>query len=358
MPTMTPLPPLTTALSNIATRQHVETSPMPAFTVRAGNARQRPSRTKRAFTLIELLVVIAIIAILIALLMPAVQQAREAARRSQCKNNLKQIGLALHNYHSTYSVFPSLRLDHARIRPNSATTPGWTAYGWMTSILPFVEQAPLYDRYDFETHWYAPTNEPVIATTVPLYKCPTALNDAPTISGQFAPPWGTAQYRNAATTDYIASAGLLGGLRRTGWVRPDLDTLNAGVINMRSNRFRDIRDGTSLTFAATEAHGRPAVWRGSQISRGESLSSSGNVPGAWAAPNGMWFRGFTHDGLTQPGPCAVNCSNFIGGIYAFHPGGAHALLADGSVRFLSRSIDIFVVIALVTKSEGEVLGDF
>ncbi len=320
--------------------------------------RQRTMRRQRGFTLIELLVVIAIIAILIALLLPAVQQAREAARRSQCKNNLKQIGLALHNYHSTYSAFPSLRLDHSRIQPNSSSTPGWTALGWMTSILPFIEHQNLYERYDFNRNWYDPVNEAVISTTIPVYKCPTALNDTPTVSGQFAPPWGTATYSNAATTDYIGSAGLLGGLRRTGWVRPDLDTLNAGVINMRSNRFRDIRDGTSMTLAATEAHGRPAVWRGSQISSGESLSSSGNVPGAWAAPNGMWFRGFTHDGLTQPGPCAVNCSNFIGGIYAFHPGGAHGLLADGSVRMLSESTDIFVMIALVTKKEGEVVDQF
>lgn len=316
-------------------------------------------RKHRGFTLIELLVVIAIIAILIALLLPAVQQAREAARRSQCKNNLKQIGLAIHNYESTYNTFPALRLDHARIRPNSTSAPGWTALGWMTSILPFVEQKNLYDQYDFNRNWYDPVNESVVSTIIPAYKCPTALDKSPKISGQFAPPWGTATYRNAATTDYFAAAGIMGGLRRTGWVRPGLDTLNAGVINnVRSSRFRDITDGTSSTLLVSEAHGRPDVWRGSQISSGESLSSSGNVPGAWAAPNGMWFRGFTSDGLTQPGPCAINCSNFIGGIYSLHPGGAHALLCDGSVRFLGENIDIFVMLSLVTKNEGEVVGEF
>jgi len=123
-------------------------------------------------------------------------------------------------------------------------------------------------------------------------------------------------------------------------------------------KFRDIRDGLSNTLLATEAHGRPDIWRGNRIRPGESLASSGNVPGAWAAPNGLAFRGFTADGLTQPGPCAVNCSNFIGGIYAFHPSGAHALLSDASVRFVSKSVDVFLMIQLVTKSEGEIIESF
>ena len=311
----------------------------------------------RGFTLVELLVVIAIIGILISLLLPAVQQAREAARRSQCLNNLKQIGLAIHNYHDTYKTFPTLRLDHASIQPNSSSVPNWTSQGWMTSILPFVEQGNLLGEYDWDRNWYDPVNQAEVSTIISIYKCPSALGNHPTVSGQFQPPWGTATYSEAATTDYFASAGIMGGLRKTGWVRSDMDTLNAGAINnARYNSFRDIIDGTSSTLLATEAHGRPDVWRGSQISSGESLSSSGNVPGAWAAPNGMWFRGFTQDGLTQPGPCAINCSNFIGGIYAFHPGGVNALLCDGSVRFLAENIDIFVMISLVTKNEGEVVG--
>ena len=313
----------------------------------------------RGFTLIELLVVIAIIAILIALLLPGVQQAREAARRAQCQNHLKQIGLALHNYHDTYSCFPGMRLNHDGIQPNSTTNPGWTSLGWMVSILPYIEQPALYNQFDFDRSWNDPVNEPVVSQVIPVYKCPTALDNHPKISGQFAPPWGTDTYSNAATTDYFGSSGLMGGLKSAGYVRSDLDTLGAGVItNVRNSRFRDIIDGSSSTILVTEAHGRPNVWRGSQISAGETLENSNNVPGAWAAPNGMWFRGFTGDGLLQPGPCAVNCSNFTGGIYAFHPGGAHVLLGDGAVRFVGQSIDIYLMIALITKSEREVVGEF
>lgn len=316
-------------------------------------------RPLHGFTLVELLVVITIIGILIALLLPAVQQAREAARRTQCKNNMKQIGLAMHLYHDVNKVFPALRLDHSSIEPNSSSTPGWTALGWMTSILLFVEQGNLYKEYDFNSNWYDPANQDVVSTIVSVYKCPSAVDSHPTISGQFASPWGTDTYSDAARTDYFGSSGLLGGLRSTGWVRSDMDTMNAGVItNVRNNGFRDITDGSSSTLLASESHGRPDVWRGSQTSSEESLSSSGNVPGAWAAPNGMWFRGFTSDGLTQPGPCAINCSNFIGGIYSSHPGGSQAMFCDGSVHFLSENIDIYIMFSLITKSEGEVVREF
>lgn len=314
-------------------------------------------RGNPGFTLVELLVVIAIIGILIALLLPAVQAAREAARRAQCCNHLKQIALAAHNYHDTYLTLPGLRLTHDTITPNPP--PGWTTQGWMTSILPYVEQRALAESYNWNLDWHAPGNEAVTSTIVPFFKCPSALDDRPRISGQLAAPWGTAQYRNVATTDYVGSAGLLGGLRTTGWVRPDLDCQNAGVIATNDyNKFSRVTDGTTCTLLVTEAHGRPDVYRGTSVSVGETQSTSGNVCGAWAAPNGLWFRGFTFDGKTQPGPCAVNCSNFTGGIYAFHPGGANAGLCDGSVRFLSATLDVYVAFALVTKAEGEVVGSY
>lgn len=309
------------------------------------------------FTLVELLVVIAIIGMLVALLLPAVQAAREAARRMQCTNNLKQIALAAHNYHDTYRALPGLRLKHDTITPNPPS--GWTTQGWMTSLLPYLEQDNLAARYDWAFDWHAPANESAVGTIIATYVCPSATNADPRISGQLAAPWGTAQYRNAARTDYFGSAGLLGGLVTAGWLPPGTETLKAGVIGTNEYlRFSDVTDGTSNTLFATESHGRPNVWRGRSISSGETQLSSGNVCGAWAAPNGMWFRGFTFDGKLQPGPCAVNCSNFTGGIYAFHPGGANAGLCDGSVQFLAQTVDVYVVIEAITKNRGEVPGAF
>ena len=184
-----------------------------------------PTR-RSAFTLVELLVVISIIGVLVGLLLPAVQAAREAARRMQCSNNMKQIGLAIHNYEGAYRSVPGLRFTHATITPNPA--PDWTTGGWMAPILPFLEQAGLAETYNSSVDWHDILNEAAISQIVPTFKCPSALDNHPRISGQLAPPWGTAVYNNAATTDYIGSNGLFGGLRAVGYVRPGMDTLHAG----------------------------------------------------------------------------------------------------------------------------------
>ena len=320
--------------------------------------RQRSFASKRGFTLVELLVVIAIIGILVGMLFPAIQAVREAARRTSCANNMRQIGIAAHNFESSRQHFPTLQLDHSGITPNSTTDPYWLPIGWMPQLLPYIEQLNLSDAFDINYAWYAPENQAVSSTYINTFQCPSSVATPQRISGQFASPWGTDTYTEAATTDYIGSAGLLGSLRTTGWVDSSVDTLNAGIFNHnRKTRFGDIRDGTSSTLLVAEAHGRPDVYRGSQISTGETMLTSGNVPGAWAAPNGLWFRGFTNDGLTQPGPCAINCSNFVGGIYAFHAGGANVVLSDSSTHFFSADIDIYVMFALVTKNEGEVIAD-
>jgi prepilin-type N-terminal cleavage/methylation domain-containing protein len=142
----------------------------------------RTTSSRRGFTLIELLVVIAIIAILIALLLPAVQQAREAARRSQCKNNLKQIGLALHNYHDTYNQFPtgSVYTTDAPSQGDGAHSNFRNAnYGstWLTAILPMFDQAPLYNRYNFSVP--SQNNASVTSVEMPALKCPSALRLRP-----------------------------------------------------------------------------------------------------------------------------------------------------------------------------------
>lgn len=178
--------------------------------------RNRSPILNRGFTLIELLVVIAIIAVLIALLLPAVQQAREAARRTQCKNNLKQIGLALHNYHDTYSVFP-------------AAVTGDPAVSWRILLLPYLSEVPLYATYDLTKPWDAPVNDLLSKGRVWVYECPsnTHHRDA---AGRFR-------------TDFamLTGKGAFG------------DTTRTVAID-------DITDGASNTTAIVEASGLQIIW--------------------------------------------------------------------------------------------------
>ena len=179
---------------------------------------------RRGFTLIELLVVIGIIAVLIALLLPAVQQAREAARRSQCKNNLKQLALAVHSYESSHGCFPPGRLSYA-----SPSAPGGsTTNGFLTYVLPYVDQAPLYELYDFGKGCFSIDNEPVIKTVVPGYICPsTAVSTRVlTLINQVDSSQPTVQ---AAVTDYFR----IRNLRR---VVPAGDPVPVGEVHINGHR--------------------------------------------------------------------------------------------------------------------------
>lgn len=317
------------------------------------------ARSRRAFTLVELLIVITIIVVLMALLFPAVQGVRRAARKTQCKNNIRQIALACHSHLEAHESFPGLRFRRFGAE---------TDQGWMTSTLPYLDQATVDRLYNWKLDWYAPENKEAVTVPIATFRCPAAggAGDDLTeqmVEGQFAGSWGDAYY-SGARTEYAGVAGIMGGLRGAGYVPETMDTLNAGVVGMNCKmRPDEVPDGLSRTMLIAEAAGRPIVYRGGKPSmiendlsltlEAETLHTSGNVPGAWAAPNGLWFRGFTFDGLEQPGPCAVNCSNFTGGIYSFHPGGANVAMADGGVRFLSNRTDIYVAIALVTREGGE-----
>lgn len=329
---------------------------------------------QRGFTLIELLVVIAIIAILIALLLPAVQQAREAARRTQCKNNMKQIGLAMHNYHDVYNMFPL----GAAARPNSAGPPGFgldISIGAFASILPFIEQVNLKNLYNDSLSWEL--QSPVVARTkVPVYLCPS--NAGPEVETNpvlAAYPIGT----EIGACNYLLSKGAT-----QGWCLNPATDRNIGMfgINLRT-RFRDMTDGSSNTLCVGEgASGFPwAVSAGANP--GVAIPEpAGRVQQGWIAPqpNPLAIQGMS--GFTTGGNFGTtvwrlnlnpivetvyddaglnNCNSandFTSNFRSPHTGGGQFLLGDGSGRFISENIDQNLYNGLGTRGNGEVIGEF
>jgi prepilin-type N-terminal cleavage/methylation domain-containing protein/prepilin-type processing-associated H-X9-DG protein len=288
----------------------------------------REKRNQRCgFTLIELLVVIAIIGILIALLLPAVQKVREAASRTSCTNNLKQIGLALHNYHDTNRNFP----------PSSTSKPS-KRHSWVAFVLPYFEQDPLYKRYNFAKNWYAPSNSKAVASQLTIFQCPST----PTtnrVDSTFTP--------NAACVDYNATRGVSPDLVRVGLV-PSTD-LKGVLTKNKGTRMGQITDGTSNTIIVAENAGRPLLYNaGNQV-------PGYVVGGPWADETGPFYlNGSSADGTVTPGPCPMNCTNDKE-VYSFHPDGANVLFADGSVHFIRSSITIANMAALITRSGGELI---
>ncbi len=297
-------------------------------------------RNRRAFTLVELLVVIAIIGILIALLLPAVQAAREAARRSQCSNNLKQIGLALHNYHDSYKMFPLGWLPQTGM-PGGGSGYAW---GWGTSILPFVEQSALQDQIQYgKITIYAAASDATIRTymQVPIsaYRCPSdTAPDTNNWLSMASQRLTTSNYVGAHNSDHFYSAN---GTRAAEHVE------RGGCFNSEEGvRFRDIKDGTSNTWAVGERK-----WSFMDASGNVLISCSAHAFGSVIEPHShTWRRGYQMavgvyrmnlDGTDQTGQIYSTNVSMRGaqGFSSEHPGGAQFCLADGSVRFVAETID-------------------
>lgn len=323
---------------------------------------QRPRR--RGFTLIELLVVIAIIAVLIALLLPAVQQARESARRTQCKNNLKQLGLALHNYHDTYLGLPMAK--------NTATAPAQTNLPAQARILPYMDQAPLYNQVNFSGKATDPTNAVAWAMTIPAYRCPS---DADSMQA-------TAGGRNNYYTNYGTIIGnslpstVVGGVNY-GMPMPD------GVMFQDSYvRLGDIIDGTSNTAMMAErclgdgSNGistrksdtfQPGVYPNDaneaftmcRATDTTDLSKQGKSNGgvSWLAPDHTttyYYHVLPPNDLS----CMYPPSRISTTANSRHVGGVQLVLADGAVRIVSENIDVRIWRAIGTRNGGEVVSDF
>lgn len=311
---------------------------------------------RSGFTLIELLVVIAIIAILIALLLPAVQQAREAARRSQCKNNLKQIGLALHNYHDVALVFPPGYIARNIQRADPASADSGPGFSWATMILPYLDQAPLYSKLNFSLDANDSQNLPHGQTILSAFQCPSdTFEDHFTLGGVELP-----------SSNYVGIFGY-GSVTMT----PG-NPMGAGVFYRNSKvRFRDIKDGTSNTICAGERSSYHDF--NAPAPEVESLSTwYAAIPGLTRPAGMMMMPGMMEASpslilghVGQPGMMGMmamhhtpNTTNHIVNFSSEHTGGCHFLLCDGSVRFLSRNVNYDTFRWLGERQDGQVLGEF
>jgi prepilin-type N-terminal cleavage/methylation domain-containing protein len=291
---------------------------------------------RHGYTLIELLVVIATIAVLISLLLPAVQKVREAANRMKCANNLRQLGLALHQFHDARGKFPPGQVQG----PNPEAGVFWsTQHSWAVFILPYIEQQPLWALYRLDVMLYQPLNQDVVAKPLKNFWCPSAPEDRYYTGGVFAANGTKGACGDYAPTYQVDPTLATGDYR--GVLVPDSMTPMAAIT-----------DGTSNTILLTEDAGRPQLWRAGHAVPGADQAVNG---GPWAGYHtGVILRGAQPDGTSWPGPCALNCTNDHE-VYSFHTGGADAVFTEGSVRFLRANINIRILAALVTRAGGEVV---
>jgi prepilin-type N-terminal cleavage/methylation domain-containing protein/prepilin-type processing-associated H-X9-DG protein len=284
------------------------------------------NRCRPAFTLIELLVVIAIIAVLVALLLPAVQQAREAARRSQCKNNLLQISLALHNYEMSHECLPPGSIDPNRPIRNE---PKGLHTGWIVQLLPYLDQVNTFQHYNPSVSVYDAANQPARNTQIKILLCPS--------------DWNLGALTGTGATSYA-------GCHHDSEAPIDVD--NNGVLFLNSRvRHRDIRDGVSNTLFVGEYVNSPDTLGWASGTRWSLRNGGGGIVG----PKGWGSRPPVQD---QTPPADTDSLLFVGSFSSTHSGGAHFAMGDGSVRFVSESINPASFKNLINRGDGELPSDF
>ena len=372
--------------------------------------RQSTNRNRRGFTLVELLVVIAVIAILIALLLPAVQQAREAARRTHCKNNLKQLGLAMHVYEGSYGQFPIPALWLVDAVANTVSS----GQGWGQALLPFIDQATVKNRFD-ETQpiWAGANNLALIGLQLPIFMCPSTVILPPnttTWSAQTIATGGklscgivpaTPITATWGRTDYIINCDIRSPLRSN---LNSIGVIGTGIAGFfycgssnavavvsgngttgdywASTKSTHVTDGLSNTIMISELAARNQLWeKGKNITQPpptDTPAAASNFfsllnqqvhfgGGGWADPNNtQWVDGGNRDGNndirdvnSDRNSCVINCTNLsYRGFYSFHPGLSQFTMGDGSVKGISENIDDVVLASLITRAGGEVVGSY
>jgi len=304
---------------------------------------------RKAFTLVELLVTLAILGILVGLLLPAIQSAREAARRVGCANNMRQLGLALHLFHDANRAFPASGW--------TTTGPGNPAgkfVGWRPLIFPYLEQIQAHRLYNFSIHWWEETNLTLAAIAFPQFRCPATPEGSPLLSIIAKNP------RPALTlalplgpTDYEAIQGV-----QPNSIDPFFyNSTNRFAVMHRNSRTRlsDIADGSSNTICVVECSGRPVVYRLQRPRR--DLSNDQGI--GWVDSEGAFsLDGASADGSREGCTPASGCDRPMNvrndnEPFSFHPTGIQVLYADGRVEFLSQSLDLKVMAALSTRAAGD-----
>lgn len=322
---------------------------------------------RRGFTLVELLVVIAIIGVLVALLLPAVQAAREAARRMSCGNNMKQIGLAVHNFENTYTHLPRAKFVQPLQPSGSAPT------GFSIQIMPFMEQGNIYDRYNLNESYAGPNNQIVIKSKVPSFLCPSSpAGDTLVNPIGGAGPVPAVAYpagEGAAPSDYqpilkhwintVGPGGDPGGLGPLFMGTNGSTTETA----MLKPSLAQTTDGTSNTAMVAEVGARVQLWKKGKLVEAYNSNPATGTLAAWGSQNVLFWGSWNADGTgtnnytplaSGMGACVVNCNNSRG-VYGFHPGVAMVSMLDGSVRPVTASMDGMTLFALFSRSDGLVM---
>lgn len=354
----------------------------------------KKSHVRYGFTLVELLVVIAIIGILVGLLLPAVQAAREAARRMQCGNNIRQIGLALHNFESARKKLPPSSINNPGSLPNSelqefvkvgtnGTLPAhYAKQCFLTTVLAQLEQTNVLSAgtgYNQKLDWYDPVNRPASSVVIPTYLCPSSpasskFYDTVNLGSGERAIYATGGDWKPALTDYMAvNRGNSNGVNGAVWnaitannpVYPGTDGIRGIMGTNVFTKFAAITDGLSNTIMIGEAAARPAVYMLARKERDFAGSPAAFMNGPWAhhtndiAVDGAKITtvsglpvASTYASVGQAGTtCTLNCYN-QGEIYSFHTGGAQVVLGDASTHFISASIDLRTLQLLCARGDG------
>lgn len=335
------------------------------------------TRLRHAFTLIELLVVIAIIAILIGLLLPAVQKVREAAARMACSNNLKQLGIAAHNYESNFGHLPPSIIIRIGNPPGGAGQPGspypGVVHSWAVGLLPYIEQENVFRQYNMNFPWLSsplivpgtPNNQAPLQVPIKTFICPSAPGGPERRTSGTFNFGANFPFQDLAVTDYAPCSSINQGsitffgypagtsqLQLFSSMQPLIEGPPAalaliGYPQMRPNAITTISDGTSNTLLLCEDAGRPGYYVGGRL-----VNNNLNDGGWGNHENEYGLDGaISKTNPSSPGNCVINCHN-NNETYSFHPGGAMHVFADGSVRFIRDSITPQTYAALITARGG------